>query len=141
MAGTFKFELVTPEKMLIPERGDDPKQVPVAEAEQVIVPGLEGQFTVLPGHAPVISALRPGVLEIKLRTGPRRVFVRGGFAEVEPDRLTILAQHLVDLDGNDRGAMLGAEIKLAEAMLADAKGDLQRLTAQTAVDQLRALAG
>ena len=49
MAGTFKFELVTPERMLLSE-----------DAAQVVVPGAEGDFTVLAGHAPVVSALRPG---------------------------------------------------------------------------------
>lgn len=143
MAGTFKFELVTPERILIPERGDDPKKVTVAEAEQVVVPGLEGQFTVLAGHAPVIATLKPGVLEIKLTTGTRRVFVRGGFAEVEPDRLTVLAQHLVDLDVADhaeRAKSIAAEVTSAEAMLAAAKDDLQRMSAQSAIEQLKAIA-
>lgn len=139
MAGTFKFELVTPEKMIIPERHDDARKQTTADAEQVVVPGADGQFTVLSGHAPVIAALRPGVLDIKLTTGQRRVFVQGGFAEVEPDRLTILAQHYVDLDGNDRGK-LDAALKSAEASLAAAKDDAQRLDARDAVDALKALA-
>ena len=138
MAGTFKFELVTPERMLIPEPGDDPKRPAVAEAEQVIVPGLDGQFTVLAGHAPVISALRPGVIEIKLTTGQRRIFVPGGIAEVEPDRLTILAQGSIDVDAKD-AERIAAELKSAEAQLAGAKDDVSRLMAQSAVDQLRAL--
>jgi F-type H+-transporting ATPase subunit epsilon len=87
MAGTFKFELVSPERVLVS-----------AEASEVIVPGADGQFTVLPGHAPFISSLRPGTMLIKLASGERRVFVRGGIAEVEPDSLTILAQHLIDLE-------------------------------------------
>lgn len=138
MAGTFKFELVTPERMLIPERSEDPKRQAVAEAEQVIVPGLDGQFTVMAGHAPVIAALKPGVLEIKLTSGLRRVFVRGGFAEVEPDRLTILAQHLVDLDAKDADKVK-AEVELARADLAAAKTDEARLLAQSALDVLGAL--
>ena len=139
MAGTFKFELVTPEKMLIPERSDDAGKMASAEAEQVVVPGADGQFTVLAGHAPVISALRPGILEIKLTTGLRRVFVRGGFAEVEPDRLTILAQNFVDLDSKDSGK-INAELKSAEALLAIAKDDSDRQVAQDAITQLKALA-
>ena len=55
MAGTFKFELVTPERMVLSQ-----------DASQVVVPGVEGEFTVLPGHAPVISALRPGVVDATL---------------------------------------------------------------------------
>ena len=139
MAGTFKFELVTPERMIIPAHRDDSKTQGAAEAEQVVVPGADGQFTVLAGHAPVLSALRPGVLEIKLTTGLRRVFVRGGFAEVEPDRLTILAQHFLDLDAKDRGK-LDAELKSAEASLADAKDDATRSDARATIDALKALA-
>ena len=138
MAGTFKFELVTPERMIIPEHAGDTKSSASADAEQVIVPGSDGQFTVLAGHAPVIAALRPGVLDIKLTSGQRRIFVRGGFAEVEPDRLTVLAQHYVDLDVKDRGK-LDAELKSAEAMLSEAKDDATRLAARDAVDALRAL--
>lgn len=139
MAGTFKFELVTPERMIIPAHRDDVKAQASVEAEQVVVPGADGQFTVMAGHAPVLTALRPGILDIKLTTGLRRVFVQGGFAEVEPDRLTILAQHYVDLDAKDR-AKLDAALKAAEASLADAKDDAQRLDARDAVDALKAIA-
>jgi len=139
MAGTFKFELVTPERMVIPEHSGDAKSPAAADAEQVVVPGADGQFTVMAGHAPVIAALRPGVLEVKLSSGQRRIFVRGGFAEVEPDRLTVLAQHYVDLDARDRGK-IEAELKAAEAMLAEAKDDAGRLSARDAVDALRSLA-
>ena len=139
MAGTFKFELVTPERMIIPAHRDDVKTQSSVEAEQVVVPGADGQFTVLAGHAPVLTALRPGVLDIKLTTGMRRIFVHGGFAEVEPDRLTILAQHYVDLDAKDR-AKLDAALKSAEASLVDAKDDGQRLDARDAVDALKAIA-
>ncbi len=139
MAGTFKFELVTPERMIIPEHATDAKSHGSADAEQVVVPGADGQFTVLAGHAPVIAALRPGVLEIKLTNRVRRIFVRGGFAEVEPDRLTVLAQHYIDLDAKDRGK-IESEIKSAEAILAEAKDDASRLAARDAVDALRSLA-
>ena len=83
MAGTFKFELVTPERMALSQ-----------DATQVRVPGVEGEFTVLAGHAPVISALRPGVIEVSLAEGgeTERIFVKGGFAEVGGDRVTVLAQ-------------------------------------------------
>ena len=138
MAGTFKFELVTPEKMIIPERHEDAKKQAAVDAEQVVVPGADGQFTVLAGHAPVIAALRPGVLKIKLTSGARRVFVQGGFAEVEPDRLTILAQHYVDLDAKDR-VKLDAALKSAEASLAGAKDDAERLDARDAVETLKEL--
>lgn len=129
MAGTFKFELVSPERVLVSE-----------DASEVIVPGMDGQFTVLAGHAPVISSLRPGTMIIKLASGERRVFVRGGIAEVEPDSLTILAQHLIDLEGEGRGAAIEAEIKAAEATLAASKDDFERMAAEDTVAQLRAVA-
>jgi F-type H+-transporting ATPase subunit epsilon len=128
MAGTFKFELVSPERVLVSE-----------DASEVIVPGMDGQFTVLAGHAPVISSLRPGTMLIKLASGERRVFIRGGIAEVEPDSLTILAQHLIDLDNSDRAPQIEAEIKAAEATLADSKDDIDRMTAEDTIAQLRAL--
>ena len=130
MAGTFKFELVSPERVLVSE-----------DASEVIVPGMDGQFTVLAGHAPVISSLRPGTMIIKLTSGERRVFVRGGIAEVEPDSLTILAQHLIDLQGEGRGAAIDTEIKAAEATLAASKDDIERMTAQDTITQLRAIGG
>jgi F-type H+-transporting ATPase subunit epsilon len=127
MAGTFKFELVSPERILLSE-----------DAEQVIVPGMEGQFTVLAGHAPVISTLRPGVLDAQVAGGRRRVFVRGGFAEVGPDRLTVLAQHMLDLDNMD-AERLAFEVSSAEQMLADAKDDSSRMLAGEAVERLKEL--
>lgn len=127
MAGTFKFELVSPERILIS-----------GEAEQVIVPGMEGQFTVFAGHASVISTLRPGVLDAQVDGSRRRVFVRGGFAEVEPDHVTVLAQHFLDLDSLD-AEHLAEELQSAEQMLADAKDDVSRMISGEAVAQLRAL--
>ena len=127
MAGTFKFELVSPERILIS-----------ADAEQVIVPGMEGQFTVFAGHAPVISTLRPGVLDAQVDGSRRRVFVRGGFAEVEPDHLTVLAQHMLDLDNLDAD-QLAHELQSAEQMLADAHDDASRMVSTEAVEQLKAL--
>jgi F-type H+-transporting ATPase subunit epsilon len=129
MAGTFKFELVSPEKVLL--SGD---------ASEAIVPGMDGQFTVLAGHAPVISSLRPGMLQVKMGGAERRVFVRGGIAEVEPDSLTILAQHLIDLEGDDRADAVASEIKSAEALLAAAKDDTDRMVAEDTLAHLRALA-
>lgn len=138
MAGTFKFELVTPEKRVIPRTGDDPRAVVSAEATEVVVPGLDGQFTVLAGHAPMISALRPGIVEIALTSGRRRVFVRGGIVEVEPDQLTVLAQNFLDLDDANPEAM-AAEKKAAEALAASATNDADKLAADTALQVLNAL--
>ena len=87
MAATFKFELVSPERILMS-----------VDVEQVVMPGSEGDFTVLANHAPVISMLRPGIIDATLENGRKRVFVKGGFAEVEADRATVLAQTALDLD-------------------------------------------
>jgi F-type H+-transporting ATPase subunit epsilon len=128
MAGTFKFELVTPERMALSQ-----------DATQVVVPGLEGDFAVLPGHAPVISALRPGVVVVTLPDASRtRMFVKGGFAEVDPQRLTILAERALDVEAMDAGT-IAAELAAAEADLAAAADDTARLAATSALDQLRGL--
>ncbi len=91
MADTVEFELVSPERLLL--------SIPV---EMVVVPGSEGDFGVLPGHAPVISTMRPGVISIwNGGTVDRRVFVAGGVAEVQPERCTVLAEDAVPLDEAD----------------------------------------
>lgn len=129
MADTFKFELVSPERVLL--SGD---------AEQVVLPGSEGDFAVLAGHAPVISTLRPGVIDASVGGAKRRLFVKAGFAEVEPDRLTVLAQMALDLDQLD-SARLSAELRAAEEELTQAKDDASRMTAERVVDGLKALQG
>ena len=104
MAGTFKFELVTPERMVVSE-----------EATQVVVPGTEGAFTVLPGHAPVISSLRPGVIDATLGDGRNvRAFVRGGFVEVDADRLVVLAERALNVEKMD-ASTISQELAAAEA--------------------------
>ena len=126
MAGTFKIEIVSPERVLLS-----------GEATEVIVPGMEGDFTVLEGHAPLISALRPGILDIKQGSGRRRIYVRGGFAEVDPTQLTILAHNLVDIEAGARA--LADELRVAEGMLAAATDDLGRMLANDAIATLKGL--
>lgn len=128
MAGTFKFELITPERMVLS-----------ADASQVLVPGFEGEFTVLPGHAPVISALRPGVIDAALAdTRKVRVFVKGGLAEVDADRVTVLAERAIPVEAMD-AETIAAELQTAEAELAAAADDAARLAASTAVERLKAM--
>jgi F-type H+-transporting ATPase subunit epsilon len=126
MADTFRFELVTPERMALSE-----------DVAQVVVPGVEGEFTVLPGHAPVISALRPGVIEVALPEagGKTRIFVKGGFAEVDADHLTVLAERAIPVEALDAAS----ELETAEAELAAAGDDASRLAAASAVASLKAL--
>jgi F-type H+-transporting ATPase subunit epsilon len=128
MADTFKFELVTPERMLMSQ-----------DAARVVVPGLEGRFTVLPNHAPVISALRPGVIELTLADGQSaRVFVKGGFAEVDAGHVTVLAERAWNVEELDQ-RMIASELQAAEAEVAAANSDTARLAAVSAVEQLKAL--
>jgi F-type H+-transporting ATPase subunit epsilon len=126
MADRFRFELVTPERMALSE-----------DVAQVVVPGVEGEFTVLPGHAPVISALRPGVIEVALPEagGKTRIFVKGGFAEVDADHLTVLAERAIPVEALD----VAGELETAEAELTAASDDASRLAAASAVEWLRAL--
>lgn len=112
MAEPFQFELVSPEKLLFS-----------GEVAQVLVPGAEGDMTILAKHARVITTLRPGVLEIDFPGGEKqRFFARGGFAEVVPQGLTVLAETAVDLD-ELKAEDLSATIKDAEEDVADLDGD------------------
>jgi F-type H+-transporting ATPase subunit epsilon len=125
---TFQFDLVSPERMLFS-----------GEVEQVDVPGAEGDFGVLAQHAPLVSMLRPGILVV-FRPGasPLRVVVGGGFAEVGPAGLTILAELAVPVEDFDR-SQLAQQIQDAEEDLADAKDDAARDKLRLKLDQLRAL--
>ena len=115
MADTFRFELVSPERLLMSE-----------DVAQVDVPGAEGDFGVLAQHAPAISTLRAGVMLVRGETGAdREVFVRGGFAEVRANVLTVLAEQAIPVEEIDE-AVLAQEIKNAEEDVADAKDDLAR---------------
>ena len=125
MADPFQFELVSPERLLISE--------PV---EQVVVPGSEGYFTVLKGHAPFMSTLRPGVIEVSKAGQTDRIFVRGGFADVNVAGLTILAEQAIPLAEVDP-AMLAQDVRDAEEDVADAKDPTIRATAELKLYQLK----
>jgi F-type H+-transporting ATPase subunit epsilon len=126
MPDAFKFELVSPERLLVSD-----------DVEQVLVPGSEGDMTVLANHAPLLSTLRPGLLDIGLPGGePKRYFIRGGFVEVGPSGLTVLAETAIDLVELDAGQLAQA-VKDAEEDVADATEDQVRDRAQTKLDHLR----
>lgn len=128
MAGTVAFELVSPERLLVS-----------APVEMVVVPGAEGDFGVLPGHAPMISAVRTGVISIwNGGAVERRIFVAGGFAEVEPDRCTVLAEDAVALED---AAPQDAEDRLREARqaLEEAADEAARAAAEKRVRIAEAL--
>lgn len=125
---SFHFELVAPEKLVYS-----------GEAEAVIVPGTEGEFTVLKDHAPLISTLKPGVLVIEETAGAKqRLYVRGGFAEIAPSGLTILADQVRPLE-EVSAATFDAEIEGFEEEVAGAATDEARRIAVEKRDQLRDL--
>ena len=128
MAETFRFELVSPERLLVSE-----------DIASVTAPGAEGEFTVLPRHAPFMTTLKPGVLTVRVDKGPeRRIVVFGGFAEVNPDGCIILAEEAVPVETLDPDAV-AREIRDAEEDVADAETEEARFRAQARLDQLRAL--
>src|SRR4029077_20156426 len=109
------------------------------EVESVVIPGTEGEFTVLKDHAPLISAIRPGVIVVeKTAAAKLRLYVRGGFAEVAPSGLTILADQALPLEEVD-AAKLDAEIDIFEEELTRAATDEARRVAVEKRDQLREL--
>jgi F-type H+-transporting ATPase subunit epsilon len=124
---TFHFELVSPDKVLFN-----------GPAQAVLVPGAEGDFQALTDHAPVMSAMRPGVVGIDDAEGKhRRVFVRGGFADASKNGLILLAETAIPFEDLNADT-LGLEIKNAEEDLADANED-QKPLAQEKLDHLREL--
>ena len=128
MTKTFKFELVSPERLLIS-----------GEAAAVVVPGTVGEFTFLAGHAPIMSTLKPGVVRVSMEGEPEtRIFVRGGFVEGGPENLTVLAEQAIPMDELDAAA-LAEEVKNAEDDVADAKDDETRARRQERLDQLKEL--
>lgn len=127
MAAKLKFSLVSPEKELFS-----------GEVDGVDVPGEEGDFGVLPNHAPVMTTIRMGTIAIKDGSEIRRMFLRGGFADVTPEGLIILAEEAVDIAGLD-AEKLAKDVRDAEEDLSDAKTDDKRTTANERLDYARGL--
>jgi F-type H+-transporting ATPase subunit epsilon len=126
MAG-LHFEFVSPETVLF--SGD---------VDQVDLPGIEGDLGVLAGHAPMVTTLRPGILTI-IREGHREpMVVIGGFAEMGPGGLTVLADRAGAREDFDLD-LLASDIKDAEEDVADCRDDAQRDKLNRHLDQLRAL--
>jgi len=124
---SLHFELVSPERLLMSD-----------DVDAVEIPGTEGDMGILPGHAPVLSTLRPGVITVTRGGKAERIFVRGGFAEVNPQGLTVLAEvaiPVVELDAT----RIAQQIKNAEDDVNDAKTDETRRRAQENLDHLKAL--
>lgn len=118
----FALELVSPERVLFS-----------GEATEVVVPASEGEITVLAGHAPFMSALRAGVVRID---GSKRLFVRGGFADVSAAGLTLLAEQAVPVEEIDV-EKVAAQIKDAEEDLRDAKSEAEKASAADKLEGLK----
>jgi F-type H+-transporting ATPase subunit epsilon len=115
MPDQVNFELVTPERMVFSEMVD-----------MVVVPGTEGNFGVLPGHALLISTIRPGTIEVyRGQAVIRRIFVVGGFAEVTPERCTVLADEAIPTEELDRAAA-GSELQVIEGNLPSLREQVAR---------------
>ena len=125
MAESFQFELVSPESLLMSE--------PV---EQVVVPGSEGQFTVMAGHAPFMTTMRPGIIDIVRGNSTTRIFVRGGFADANAAGLTVLAEMAVPASELNP-AQIAQEVKNAEEDVADAKDGPTKDAAEHRLQQLK----
>jgi F-type H+-transporting ATPase subunit epsilon len=118
MADRVLFELVTPARLLLS-----------AEVEMVVVPGTEGNFGVLPGHSPLISTIRPGMIEV-YETRPAvsdRIFVVSGIAEVTPERCTVLAEEAMAPSSLDRAA-IEAELQAVEGNIPSLRDQVGRAT-------------
>jgi F-type H+-transporting ATPase subunit epsilon len=127
MADKLSFALVSPERELFQGLVD-----------QVVVPGVEGEFGVLPQHAPVMSVIKPGALRIFNDGAERRVFVNGGFADVTPEGLTVLAEEAVDL-ADIEPVKFEQDMKNAQEDLRDANSDSQRDAARRALERLETI--
>lgn len=128
MAENFTFELVSPERLLLSET-----------ASEVILPGTDGEMTVMPNHAPVMTTIKPGIVQVKSAEGKTdRYVVFGGFADILPEGCTLLAEsavHVDDIDHND----LAARIQDTREDLADAKSDADKARIAEHLDHLTTL--
>ena len=130
MAEAFKFELVSPERLLVSE-----------QVESVVIPGAEGEMTVMAHHAPVMTTIKPGVVTLKTVAGQEeRYVVFGGFADIVPSGCTLLAESAVAVKDVDR-TDLARRIQEAKEDAADAKDDQTRSKAEQFLSQLTTLEG
>ncbi|RIA47712.1 F0F1 ATP synthase subunit epsilon [Dichotomicrobium thermohalophilum] len=128
MADTFRFDLVSPERVLVSE-----------DVSEVIVPSNEGDFGMLPNHAPIIASLRPGALTVRGSGSERKYFVRGGLAEGGPEQLTVLAQRAMPLEELDP-EKIAQEIQWAKEDVEDARDEETRAQAVDNLERLETLA-
>ena len=130
MAEAFQFELVSPERLLLS-----------TQVTEVVIPGSEGYLTALAGHSPLMTAIMPGVVTVKLTDGKSDSYiVYGGFADITPAGCSVLpesATHIDDLDKAD----LNSRIEEAKKHLDEASSNEQRTKAEIFLHQLMTLQG
>ena len=128
MADSFNFELVSPERLLLSEA-----------ASEVILPGADGEMTVMAHHAPVMTTIKPGIVEVKsAEGGSNRYVVFGGFADILPEGCTVLAEsavHVDDIDHDD----LAQRIQNTREDLQDATDDADKARISEKLDHLTTL--
>jgi F-type H+-transporting ATPase subunit epsilon len=125
MAESFKFELVSPERLLVS-----------LDAESVVIPGSEGEMTVMARHAPVMTTVKPGVIEIFGANGEKESFVIfGGFADILPEGCTLLAESAVRVSEIDRDD-LEKRVQDAREDVQDASDEASRSKAEEYLQQL-----
>ena len=130
MPDKVEFELVAPEALVFS-----------AAADMVVVPGSEGDFGVLAGHAPLISLVRPGIIDVHDEgTVKQRIFVAGGFAEVTERRLTVLVEEAAPVDALDRGA-IEARLERARKEAGAAETEEEKAAAEKEIGLAQAMLG
>lgn len=128
MAESFNFELVSPEQLLLS-----------AKVTEIVLPGSEGEMTVMANHSPVMTTIRPGVVTVKQESGETQKFVVfGGFADILPESCTLLAESAVSV-GEFRKDALAKRVELARADLAGAQSDEGKTRAAQLVSDLESL--
>lgn len=129
MANTLHFELVSPDRLLMD-----------VEAEGVVVPGGEGDFMVLPNHAPMLSTIRPGVVEVNEvgKSEATKLYIKAGFAEVSEKGLVVLAEEAIDIAELSK-VDVEQKLKNAQEDLEDAQNDEESRNAEEAIKHLSSL--
>ena len=125
MADKIHFDLVSPERLLLSE-----------DVDMVTIPGSEGYMGVMAGHAPLVSTLRAGMIDVQVDGKDDRYFIRGGFAEISPAKITVLAEEALPMTEMDL-AVLDQRISDAQDDEIAAKTDTERQKAAQMVDDLK----
>ena len=124
-AAKIAFDLVSPERLLLS-----------VQADMVTVPGAEGYMGVMAGHSPLVATLRAGMIDVLIDGKDDRYFIRGGFAEISPAKITVLAEEAIPMTELDL-AVLDQRIADAQEDEIAAKTDRDRQVAGQMVDDLK----